>query len=458
MARGKLPASEKFFDSGCRFRRLKKEPKGVHFSISVRMPKDGEHDGWWWSAPLKVQLASPNDKAELLSLAATYRDKLTMRAEVPATVSEYIDRWKARRAKLVTGGSLKQSTIDRENTTLKHLTDYAGDEVLADMTAGSIENVYAAMSRDGISMSTRARVNVKLGQLLSQAMRDGVIRDNPMDKVAPEAVPRMPQRDIGRYEERQVTIAEADALMAEIQSEPRDGLHAAVWLSYTMGLRRGECLGLRWSDIDEDNMTMRIERQMTRNGIDTTKTYKSRRTLPLPTPVWRYLKSWRDTQMQLYNKPLPKRDKRGRVTGTRKLKWAPSVYVCTNDDGIGPWKADGNFNRGLRHFFISHNLGEWVMDDEGKRHYHGATLHSLRHTYATALIRDGVDVISAQALLGHAQITTTLQVYADATEDGMREAAIIHAMHVATDIDTGIADDEDVAAFEAWAAEEEEQR
>lgn len=91
----------------------------------------------------------------------------------------------------------------------------------------------------------------------------------------------MPQRDISRYEERQVTIAEADALMAEIQSEPRDGLHAAVWMAYTLGLRRGECLGLRWSDIDEDAMTVRIERQMTRTGIEATKTYKSRRTLPL---------------------------------------------------------------------------------------------------------------------------------------------------------------------------------
>ena len=57
MARGKLPASERFFDSGCRFRRLKKEPKGIHFSISVRMPSDGDHDGWWWSAPLPVHLA-----------------------------------------------------------------------------------------------------------------------------------------------------------------------------------------------------------------------------------------------------------------------------------------------------------------------------------------------------------------------------------------------------------------
>ena len=42
MACGKLPASERFFDSGCRFRRLKKEPKGIHFSISVRMPSDDD--------------------------------------------------------------------------------------------------------------------------------------------------------------------------------------------------------------------------------------------------------------------------------------------------------------------------------------------------------------------------------------------------------------------------------
>lgn len=457
MARGKLPAKDEFHDSGYRFRRLKRGEAGKAFSVFVRMPADDEHDDWWWSKPKKITLGKPDDKTQLLSLADAYREELTTKEEVPSTVSEYIEHWKERRGRLVKSGKKKQSTIDREKTTLRYIDDYMGDMLIAEMTAAAISNVYAKMEKDGISASTCARAHVKLRQLLKQAVRDRIIEENPIDDMDEDDVPHMPQRDAGRYAERQVTIDEADKLMSELKGEPKSGLHAAVWLSYMLGLRRGECLGLRWSDIDEKAMTVRIQRQMTRDGVDTTKTYRSTRTLPLTQPVWRYLLSWRDEQIKLYSEPLKHRNKFGLLDEMVPTTWTPEVFVCTNADGW-PWKLSGNFNRGIRNFFVAHGLGEWIVDDNGKRHYHGATMHSLRHTYATSLIRDKVDVVSAQALLGHAQVTTTLQVYADATMDGMREAAVAHAMHVADERDTGLYTEEDMRAYEAFEIEELRER
>ena len=464
MAKGKLPAGERFFDAGCRFRRLKKEPKNTHFSISVRMPSDDEHDTWWWSKPKKVQLSAPNAKTELLLLADAYREELqhSQTTLEQITVHEYIERWKTRRKKLVERGEkaskygkkddkqLKRSTVERENTTLAHIDDYIGDILLSDLSSADIEAMNAHMTNNGLSRSTRARAHAKLKQLLSQAWRDGLIEENPMDKVSPDEVPTMPQRDEERHEERLVTPAEADALMNAIKQEPPDGLRAAVWLAYTLGLRRGEALGLRWSDFDEGKREVHIKRQMTPKGIDkSTKTYKSLRTLPYEPAVWSYLEKWRKKQQEQYENELPIRDREagsyGKILGHEKLDWTSDVYVCTNAEGA-EWRPSGTFNRGLRHFFVSHKLGKWVVDDEGKRHYHGATLHSLRHTFVTSTLDADISVKQVQGYAGHAQATTTMNIYADAYPDGMREVARAQAKRVTSVADQAEQDPE----FDEW--------
>ena len=445
MARGKLPAATVFYDANCRFRRLKGDV-GMRFSISAQMPPDDDHDGWWWSKPKKVTLSSANDKAELLALADAYRDELSQAAAPPVTLSEHIARWKKLRSEQTSyknadgelvEKSLTQSTIDREATLLQHIEDYAGDAVVADITARDIVRLYNKMADDGMSRSTRARVHIKLRQLLTQAMVDGYIRENPISKVPSYAIPTAPPPDPVRHEERKMTLDEANALMDTIRTEPRDGLRAAIWLSYMLGLRRGEAMGLKWSDFDETTMTVHIQRQMSRHGEVPPKTTKADRILPVAKLVWAYLEEWRDEQIRLYQKPVPVRDRQGRQTlkdgkpRTEKLTWSPGIYVCCNTDLRG-WKPNGNFNRSLRNYFVSHGLGEWIVDDEGKRHYHGVGLHSLRHAFCTSLIRKSVDVTSAQHLLGHAEPITTLRWYSDDTEDGMREAAMRHAQQVMT--------------------------
>lgn len=141
---------------------------------------------------------------------------------------------------------------------------------------------YMRMIRDDVSQSTRARVHAKLRQIMKRAVRDGMLHENPV--IGADA-PAMPARDNERYQDRRVTIDDADALMSTLQAEPRSGLRAAIWLAYTMGLRRGEALGLRWSDIDEQRMMVTIHRQMTRHGVVAVKTQASDAELPITAPV-----------------------------------------------------------------------------------------------------------------------------------------------------------------------------
>ena len=160
-----------------------------------------------------------------------------------------------------------------------------GDDVVADLTARDIVLVYNKMADNGISKITRAPVNVKLRQLLQQAMMDGYIRESPIDKMPAYAIPTDPPPDSIRHEERKIALDEANALMSQIRKEPRGGLWAAVWLSYMLGLRRGECMELTWSDFDESKMAVHIQKQMSQQDETPPKTAKADRVFPVTWPV-----------------------------------------------------------------------------------------------------------------------------------------------------------------------------
>jgi len=89
-----------------------------------------------------------------------------------------------------------------------------------------------------------------------------------------------------------------------------------------------------------------------------------------------------------------------------------------------------------------------------KSDYIGASLLSLRHTFATELVAKKVDPKTVQALLGHSHIQTTLQLYAVAVEENMLAAANVHVAHFATEEDNYFRAPEEIAEYEANIEEE----
>lgn len=497
MARSKLPAKSVFQDSGFKFRRIGNSK--LQFSIAPRMPADDDHDYWWYAPQKRVTLEKPDDKAALLALAESYRWELTHPEEVAAqraaeeagrlTVGAYVERWRSMRQDAVIRGDITDATAERDEVELRRIEKYLGDVALADVTREIIEDAYTTMASDGVSQYTRSRTHTKLKAVLDQARLDGLISTNPAMDVSKTAKPKAPKPDKGRQDERRVTSKEADELAANILAEDPDGLRVAVWLARTTGMRRGEILGLLWDDIDFDEEVIHIRRAQGKKGVQSTKTYESMRDLPVAKPVWTYLKRWQECQKEQFKNGLRVRDEnnklvRGkgpvRLAGDgkpgcdekgwmlKRKRWSESTPVCTNTDG-NAWDVN-NFNRSLRIYFASHGLGEFTeriefkssrknadgtpMVQTRKTGYVGASLHSLRHTYATELVAAKVDVKTAQALLGHTNVQTTLQLYADAVEENMRAAVTLHAMHVATEQDVGVYSAEDMLAYEAFAKEE----
>ena len=157
---------------------------------------------------------------------------------------------------------------------------------------------------------------------------------------------------------------------------------------YLTGTRISEALGLKWSDIDFNNMTISIRRAINknkRNTFDTLKTATSQRTV-------------------LFNRVIEK------IFMNRKKE----IEILKK-------KSEGYYNTDL---IFSNNKGNtFMISDFNKEKYKikaqlnkNFTFHALRHTHATLLIENGIDLKTTQERLGHADITTTLKIYTHTTE------------------------------------------
>lgn len=177
-----------------------------------------------------------------------------------------------------------------------------------------------------------------------------------------------------------------------------DRLHALYELALRTGLRKGELLGLRWEDLDLTTGTASIRRslQRTRTGGLThlpTKTRASERRIALPTECLHSLKEHKQQQ--------------DKERGTAGPAWQDSGLVFTTPTGR-PFDP-ANLTRRFRSF----------LDRAGLRRIR---FHDLRHSTATLLLEQGVDLVVIKELLGHAHIGVTAGVYAHVRLRPQRQA------------------------------------
>ena len=172
-----------------------------------------------------------------------------------------------------------------------------------------------------------------------------------------------------------------------------------------MGLRRSEALGMQWSRIDMEKREVLLDTKVVEVEIDGEKILKpieemknssSRRSLPIPAPVYEMLVEQK-AQQDLYRRMFKGSYNR-----------AYDDYVCTDKPGnlLTPRYVTLRFSQ--------------VLEKNGMRHIR---FHDLRHTYAVACIKSGDDIKTVQENLGHAAASFTLSTYAHATPGMKRESA-----------------------------------
>jgi integrase len=253
-----------------------------------------------------------------------------------------------------------------------------GDLALSELSPLHLQHLYAALLADparALSGGTVLNLHLCLTQALSQAVRWGYLSHNP----ASGAQPPRPRR---------AEPARVDAeLSARILVATRGtSFEAPAAIAIATGMRRGEILGLRWSDLDSDLSLAQVRRslQPTRAGLvfERPKTKRSARAVMLP----EFLRPCLTRQRQSQD------TRRKRFGGT----WCEEDLVIDRGDG-GPLHPDT----------LSSGWGTFLRRS-GLPH---VRFHDLRHAHATLMLQQGVHPKVVSERLGHASVGITLDTY-----------------------------------------------
>ena len=263
-----------------------------------------------------------------------------------------------------------------DNALRLHLVPALGSRAMAAIRRNDLQVLFKSLSEQLGPGSVRNVYDV-LVRLMTAAVEDKVIASSPCRRIT---LPPMPDEEI-----TPPTVAQVEA-MARVMPPY---IRAAIVTLAGSGLRIGELLGLKVSDVDFKAGTIRVERQRLQSGkIGPPKTAKSRRTVPVGEVV---------TDALLTH-----------------LAARPSKeWLFTMEEGeplnYRRWKTEWNCAR--RALQAAENE---AAEREGRKPVelpHMVT-HDLRHFYASALIAGGASVKQVQLVLGHASAVITLRIYA----------------------------------------------
>ena len=296
----------------------------------------------------------------------------------------------------VMDGSHKPTSVSFYRNLSESVVEYfeRDRKKLNQITAGDVKRfiVYLqtqAKSKSGepLSQTTIIRNYQTFRNIINFAVRFGYLKDDPCKNLSVKDKPRQKAKTIDFLDPK-----EARRFMQALESEPLFWRTFATLLIHC-GLRRGEAVGLQWQDINGENLTITISRNITVNAnvpekysVETPKSGESR-VVPLPGSVYALLQSLKREQETRYN-----------------AKLLPNAFVfCRTENPYKPiyptvptrWQARFIKRNGLPNM----------------------SPHDLRHTAATLALEAGADLKDVQTLLGHKDPSTTMAFYAGVSEE-----------------------------------------
>lgn len=282
---------------------------------------------------------------------------------------------------------LQPNTINGYNGIIQqHIIPEIGDIQLRNLRPSHIQNFYKSlMDKKSLSAKTVKYVHNVLKIGLNAAVDDKLIEDNPCLKVKPPKVPRYKSKILTK---EQMKILLSYAKGSKYESE--------ITLAVMLGLRRGEVLGLKFSDVDFDRHTISIERQVSTVRDDTKKRNETYYGI-------KSLKSESSCRVLFINSEIENcimRKKQFVDSQKRKLgkEYVDNDLICCKENGevLSP--------QTLYHAFKL-MLEKCGLPD--------VRFHDLRHSYATLCIDLDVPIKVLSQSLGHSSIAVTDCVYAD---------------------------------------------
>ncbi|MDT0445971.1 tyrosine-type recombinase/integrase [Streptomyces johnsoniae] len=307
------------------------------------------------------------------------------------TVGDWLTYWLAQ----IVQPSAEYNTYAKyEGKVRLYLIPHLGKKSLPRLTPHQVREALARMKRDEVPAPTRAETLRVLRNALNRARREELVTRNVAELVD------MPSVD--KQERKPWSAKEAITFLGTARQHR---LYAAFVVLLTLGLRRGELLGLRWQDIDFENEQFTPVRQVQREEgkliLKKLKTDSSQAALPLPSFVAEALRERRKVQEQEKT-----------AAGARWHQEAGEELVFTERHG-GPIEPRG----------FSRTFETMVGHAPVRR----ITVRLARHTCGTLLAFLKVHPKSAQAILRHSQISMTMDIYTHVVDDDQRAAAALLA-------------------------------
>ena len=307
-------------------------------------------------------------------------------------VSEWFDVW----MKLYKIGRIKANTVRGYVDGFERGADFIGSVRLDCLTPSHIYNMVEGMQSDGYAESSVVHTLSIVKQLLQSAVDNQMIPMNPCKGIAIEKSEKVTVDPILENESK---ILQPEEIKTFLDAAKNTRYYELFYIILNTGMRIGEITALCWSDIDFENGLVKINKSVLYSadkGVyeDTTKTNSSNRIISIPSAMVQLLKEYKIEQ-----------SKKKLLMGDM---WNNSGKVFTSESG-GMINPD-TLSTWFKGFINRHNLPDI--------HY-----HSLRHTAATLLIAGGVDIATVSKRLGHADRTTTLNIYTHAIKSADKAAA-----------------------------------
>ncbi|MEM8535997.1 MAG: tyrosine-type recombinase/integrase [Chloroflexota bacterium] len=294
------------------------------------------------------------------------------------TTREYFEQWFER--DYIPKRRNKPNSINTYRKIIyNHIIPALGHIRLNKLARRHMTDMLNDMSERDYALNTIKLVRRVLIQVLSRAERDELIIKNYGKDT------ELPNARHTSYVMRSLTIVQIQQIMEKLGN---DRLLLPIRLGYTLGLRRGEICALRWADIDLDRKTITVNGSLVSvkgQGLVLTepKTPHSRRKLGISDDLV--------TAFQLHKQ---QQDSERVVMGD---EWESNDYVfvrATTGKPLYPETLYVRFKKAAKEAGMGH-----------------IRLHDLRHTFASLLRNQGYDVVQISRILGHAKVSTTLDIY-----------------------------------------------
>jgi len=289
------------------------------------------------------------------------------------TISEFLQSWLSDIAK----PSIRPKTFKTYSYLVRiHIEPALGRRSLAKLSPQDVQRFLNDKLQSGLSPKTVRHIHATLRCALNVAEKWGLIPRNVATLVS---TPRLQKKEV-----RTFTPEEARIFLEAIKGDRLEGLFS---VALALGLRQGEALGLRWQDIDFDSRTLRVNVALQRIDkkfqLVEPKTERSRRVLPLPETVYSTLRAHRSRQLE-----------EKLVAGPH---WPETGLAFTTRLGtpLEPRNVVRKFHA--------------LLKKAGLPHYR---FHDLRHACASLLLAQGVPARTVMDILGHSQISLTMNTYA----------------------------------------------